>query len=284
MSVVGIVSAGHMGAGLGWALRAGGTDVLSTVDGRSPRTRRLAEGAELTLVPTLADVVAAADVILLVTPPGEALRAADSVGEAAQATGARPLVADLNAISPSTMECVTVALRPLDVVDGSISGPPPTVRPGARLYFSGPRADEVAALPWQHVQPIVLGEHIGEASALKMCTASVYKGLVGLYAQALRVAAHHGVLEPVLADLRGSGLDHTRSVSVAATKAHRYVAEMLEIAATQESAGLTPLLFEGFAEVYREIAGTPLAEGDPESVNRTLSDDDIASGLARSTD
>jgi 3-hydroxyisobutyrate dehydrogenase-like beta-hydroxyacid dehydrogenase len=279
MSIVGIVSAGHMGAGLGWALRAGGASVLSTVDGRSERTRKLAEAAGLTLVPTLADVVAAADIVLIVTPPGEALRAADAVGEAAQATGARPLVADLNAVSPSTMECVTAALRPLEVVDGSISGPPPTVRPGARVYFSGPRADELAALPWRHVQPIVLGDSVGLASALKMCTASVYKGLVGLYAQAIRAGAYHGVLDPVLADLRASGLDHTRSVAVAATKAHRYVAEMLEIAATQEAAGLTPLLFESLAQVYREIAGTPLADDDPESVTKALSDEEVAVGL-----
>jgi 3-hydroxyisobutyrate dehydrogenase-like beta-hydroxyacid dehydrogenase len=279
MSIVGIVSAGHMGAGLGWALRAGGATVLSTVDGRSDRTRKLAEAAELPLLPTLADVVAAADIVLIVTPPGEALRAADAIGEAAQSTGARPLVADLNAVSPSTMECVTAALRPLDVVDGSISGPPPTVRPGARVYFSGPRADELAALPWRHVKPLVLGDTVGLASALKMCTASVYKGLVGLYAQAIRVGAHHGVLQPVLDDLRASGLDHTKSVAVAATKAHRYVAEMLEIAATQESAGLTPLLFESFAQIYREIAGTPLADGDPESVRNALSDEEVAAGL-----
>ncbi len=264
---------------MGWALREGGASALSTVDGRSDRTRRLARAADLTLVPTLADVVAASDIVLIVTPPGEALRAADAVAEAAHMTGAQPLVADLNAVSPSTMDCVRAALRPLDIVDGSISGPPPTVRPGARVYFSGPRAGEVADLPWRHVQPVVLGEEVGLASALKMCTASVYKGLVGLYAQAIRVGAHHGVLAAVLEDLRGAGLDHTRSVAVAATKAHRYVAEMLEIAATQEAAGLTPMLFEALAEVYTEIAGTPLADSDPESVNKDLSDEEIAAGL-----
>ena len=43
-------------------------------------------------------------------------------------------------------------------MDGSISGPPPTVRPGARLYLSGPRAAEVADLRWTHASPVVVGD------------------------------------------------------------------------------------------------------------------------------
>jgi len=65
-----------MGAGLGWALRAGGARVVTTVDGRSARSRRLAAAAGLDVLPTLPDVVAAAGVVLVVTPPGEVLAAA----------------------------------------------------------------------------------------------------------------------------------------------------------------------------------------------------------------
>jgi 3-hydroxyisobutyrate dehydrogenase-like beta-hydroxyacid dehydrogenase len=266
---VAMVSAGHMGAGLGWALRDGGTRVVSTVDGRSARTARLAASAGLELLPSLADAVGAADIVLLVTPPAAAVDAARSVAAAARAVGATPLVADLNAVSPSTMDAVTAALAPLDVIDGSISGAPPTVRPGARLYLSGPRAGEVAALPWRdRVRPVVVGDRVGSASALKMCTASVYKGLVALYTQAMRTAARHGVLDHVLDDLAANRLDFADSVPVAATKAHRYVAEMREIAATQAGAGLTPALFEAFALVYEDVSGTALADGDPESTER----------------
>jgi hypothetical protein len=81
----------------------------------------------------------------------------------------------------------------------------------------------------------------------------------------MRVAGAHGVLDPVLADLREAGLDHSAGVPTAATKAHWYVAEMREIAATQRDAGLTPALFEAFAEIYTQIAGTELAAGDPET-------------------
>jgi 3-hydroxyisobutyrate dehydrogenase-like beta-hydroxyacid dehydrogenase len=265
-----------MGAGLGWALRAGGARVVSTVAGRSPRTARLAGAADLELLPSLADVVAQATVVLIVTPPGAARHAAVDIAEAARTTGARPLVADLNAIAPSTVEHIRSAIEPLDLVDGAISGAPPTVRPGARIYLSGTRAAEVAELPWRHVTPIRVA---GSASAVKMCTASVYKGLVGLYAQAMRVAAAHGVLDHVLADLYGAGLDHTAAVTVAATKAERYVPEMLEIAETQRAAGLPAALFEAFAQVYADIATSPLASQDPETVDRTMRPAEVVAAI-----
>jgi 3-hydroxyisobutyrate dehydrogenase-like beta-hydroxyacid dehydrogenase len=225
-------------------------------------------------------VVREADVILVVTPPGAARDAARDLKAAAARTRATPLIADLNAISPSTVEDLVGILAPLDLVDGSISGPPPTVRPGARLYFSGPRAAELAGLPWQQVTVQVLGDRVGTASALKMCTASVYKGTVGLYAQAMRTAAVNGVLDEVLADLADSGYaDPQFSVALAASKASRYVPEMREIAITQRAAGLTSALFDGLAEVYAEIADTELAGGDPESVSRTISPDEVVRRL-----
>ena len=282
MSTVAIVSPGFMGSGLGWALRMGGARVVASVRGRSARTRRQAEDAGLELLPTLFDVVAVADVVLSVTPPGHALAAAQTIANAVRESGAKPVVADLNAISPSTMAKVAAAWDGLPVVDGSISGPPPTVRSGARVYLSGVKAADVAALPWgDRVRPVVLGTPIGSASALKMCTASVYKGLNGLVTQAMRVAERHGVLDQVLADLRGDGLDGSAGVAVAATKADRYVDEMREIAATQADAGLTPALFEAFAEIYAEVARTPLASGDPESADTTLAPAEIVRRLAR---
>jgi 3-hydroxyisobutyrate dehydrogenase-like beta-hydroxyacid dehydrogenase len=280
MTTVGIVSPGFMGAGLGWALREGGARVVATLDGRSERTGRLADGARLEILPDLAGVVAAADIVLSVTPPGRALRAAEAIAAAARETGAAPVVADLNAVAPTTMAAVARALDGLPVVDGSISGAPPTASPGARVYLSGAEAAAVAGLPWAgKVEPVVLGGEIGTASALKMCTAGVYKGLNALVTQAMRTAARHGVLDEVLADLARNGLDGSSGVARSATKAHRYVDEMREIAATQASAGLTPTFFAAIAEVYAEIAQTGLAEGAPEDTG-DLAPSEVVARLA----
>jgi 3-hydroxyisobutyrate dehydrogenase-like beta-hydroxyacid dehydrogenase len=281
MTIVGIVSPGYMGAGLGWALREGGARVVATADGRSPRTGRLAASAGVELVPTLADVVAAADVVLSVTPPGAARAAARAIAHAAGRSAARPVVVELNAVSPGTMAAIEADLGGLPLVDGAISGPPPTAAPGARVFLSGPRAAEIAALPWGgRVNPVVIGTEIGAASALKMCTASVYKGLNALVTQAMRVAGRHGVLDELLTDLDVNGLDRSAGVAVSATKAHRFVDEMREIADTQHGAGLTPALFGAFAEVYADIAGTSLATGDPETAGE-VSPNEVVERLSK---
>jgi hypothetical protein len=70
-------------------------------------------------------------------------------------------------------------------------------------------------------------------------------------------------------------------VATAATKAHRFVAEMHEISVTQRDAGLTPALFEAFAEVFADIAETDLALGDPESITTPATSAEVVAGLAR---
>ena len=282
MTTVGMHGAGHMGAGLGWALREGGARVVTTLAGRSARTRKMVADAGLEPLDSLDAVVAMADVVLVVVPPGEARAAATALAEAAQRTGSRPLVADLNAIAPSTVDEVARRLDGLDFVDGSISGGPPTVTPGARIYLSGDRAADVAALPWRHVHPVLVPGRAGQASAVKMCTASVYKGTTALLTQALRAAAANGVLDEVLADLATGGFpEPARRAVVGATKAERYVPEMREIAATQESAGLPVALFAAIAEVYAQIATTELAALDPESVDRSMPPVEVVRRLGR---
>src|SRR5262245_57815743 len=135
--VVGIVSAGAMGSAVGGRLRDGGARVVTTLAGRSPRTRRLAEAEGLDELPSLEDVVAAAGIVLSVVPPGEAVAAAEQIAAAARGAGAAPLVADLNAVSPATVTSVAAALAPLDLVDGAITGPPPDGTDRTRVYLSG---------------------------------------------------------------------------------------------------------------------------------------------------
>ena len=202
-------------------------------------------------------------------PPGAARKVALEVAAHPAASGR--LFADLNAIAPAGVAELadTLAAAGVATVDGSISGPPPQ-RPGTTtVYLSGPRAQEVAALPLEGVERRVVGERVGLASAVKMCTASVYKGRVAVLAQALRTAHALGVLEPVLDDLAETGMvDPARAGTTlgrASAKAWRYVAEMDEIAATQASAGLPPELFAAFGEVYAELAEVAVAAA-PEDV------------------
>ena len=64
-----------------------------------------------------------------------------------------------------------------------------------------------------------------------------------------------------------------------ASKAHRYVAEMREIAATQEMAGLPPELFRAVATVWGHVATTPLGRTTPEQARNVMHLGEIISGL-----
>jgi 3-hydroxyisobutyrate dehydrogenase-like beta-hydroxyacid dehydrogenase len=217
-------------------------------------------------------VVAGADVVLSIGPPGEAGAIASAIAGAAARASAHPLVADLNAIAPATACRIEADLLEvgLELVDGSISGPPPRVPGTTRIYLSGPRAADVAALPLDGVDAIVIGDEVGTASAVKMCTASVYKGSVALLAEALLTARANGVLDHVLDDLGELAHGAARSIARSATKSGRYVAEMREIATTQAAAGLTPTLFEAMAIVYAAQASTAAGRGSPEDVAADL--------------
>ncbi len=260
---VGIVSPGAMGSALADALD---TRVVATLDGRSERTRRLAARAQrLELLPSLEEVLRASDYILSVVPPGEA----EAVATAVRADAASSLYVDLNAVSPETVRRIGAD------VDGAISGPPPWREETTRMYLSGPPAAEVAALPWTRIELVVVGDAIGTASAVKMCTASVYKGTTALLAHALLTARNEGVVAHVLDDLRSSFpelVDHAgMSVARATTKSARYVPEMHEIAAAQAAAGLPRQLFDDVAAAYEALSKRELASTAPEDIPGGLS-------------
>jgi len=259
VKTVGIVSPGAMGSAVGGALIRGGARVVATTAGRSERTRRLAEEAGLELLADVGAVVEAAAVVLSIVPPDRAESVADELA------GAR-LLADLNAVSPATARRISTQ------VDGSISGPPPVRAGTTTIYLSGLRAPEVAALPFDGVEVVVVGAEVGAASAVKMSTASVYKGSTAVLAQSLRAADHYGVLEHVLSDLGEDAAGAGRRIARAAAKADRYVGEMHEIAAAQAAAGLEPDLFDAMARVYAGIASTPLGRAAPEDAVADLDD------------
>lgn len=268
MVTVGILSPGAMGSALGRAWRADGATVVTTVTGRSARTAALAKG-----LPRLAgvrEVVARSDVVVSICPPSSAADNLARIIDAARAEGVTPLLAELNAISPAL--AVSLAARAsahgLDLVDGSLSGSPPRPDTDTLLYLSGGRAQEVAALLGVGLRPRVIGDRPGSASAVKMCTSSVYKGTTALWEQALETADAFGVLDDVVADLAeefpGTAAHVGRLIALAASKSRRFVGEMEMIADTQGDAGASPELFHAMAAVYTRLSRTPLAALTPE--------------------
>jgi 3-hydroxyisobutyrate dehydrogenase-like beta-hydroxyacid dehydrogenase len=253
---VGLLHPGEMGSVVGGCLRAGGARVTWASAGRSEASRRRAETAALEDVGTLAAVVASSDVVLSVCPPGSA----PDVARAVAAQGFRGLYVDANAVAPETARRVgeIVGAAGADLVDGGIIGPPPRQAGSTRLYLSGPRAGEAAALfKGTALEAIALPGDIGAASALKMAYAAWTKGSSALLIAVRALAIHEGLDAALRMEWERSqpGLVARSEAALAANapKAWRFVGEMEEIAATFGAAGLPAGFHQAAAAIYDRL-------------------------------
>ncbi len=268
---VGILSPGDMGHTVGDVLRQNGLSVITCLEGRSQRTRDLAQKAGFVDVPTYSELVTEADLILSIMVPAQATTAAELVAEAIQQTDTNITYTDCNAIAPQTVrklgEIITSAGGIF--IDASIIGPPPR-RPGAtRFYASGPQRNTFTELNDYGLDVRTLGDEIGLASAIKMCYASLTKGLTALCTELLTAAELLGVSDALTEEFKLSQAAlyerMERGLPGMPPKAKRWVGEMEEISDTFAHVGLTPHILTGAADMYRFVSDTYLADLSPEA-------------------
>jgi 3-hydroxyisobutyrate dehydrogenase-like beta-hydroxyacid dehydrogenase len=268
---IGIVSPGDMGHAIGAVLVQHGLRVLTNLKGRSPRTIALARQAGIIDVGDDETLVREADMLLSVLVPAQAHAFAERMAAAMRATSSTPLFADCNAISPRTTLSIERLLREVgaEVVDVGIIGAPPRVgRAETRLYASGISAERLSVLNEYGLDVRVIGPQVGQASGLKMCYASLTKGLTALATEALTAGQALGLSEVLTGELRESQAEllgwFERQVPRMPPKAYRWVGEMEEIARTFADVGLPPEMLEGAAALYRLVGQTELGRETPE--------------------
>ena len=120
-----------MGHAVAAVLRQGGLRVISQLDGRSQRTRALADRAGIEEVADDTTLVREAEIVLAILVPAQAIALAERIARAIAASGARPLYVDCNAIAPQTTRQIAEIIEGAGArfVDAGIIGPPP--KPGA---------------------------------------------------------------------------------------------------------------------------------------------------------
>jgi 3-hydroxyisobutyrate dehydrogenase-like beta-hydroxyacid dehydrogenase len=285
---IGLMSPGDMGQGIAMRLKACGFDVYTALEGRSERTAELAKKAGLTDAGSVDKLVATCDAIFSVMNPGAALENARVVSKAMRAAKKSLVYVDCNAIAPGTGQEIDRLVRDAGgvFVDAGIIGSPPRGKTKTRLYVSGPEAAQLAKLIVDDQLMVrVVGERIGDASAVKMCYASLTKGSLALGMELLIAARKLGVERALEAELKDSQAELFESLlkrcASMPPKAHRWVPEMNEIAKTFEDAGLTPRMLQGAADMYELIAETPLGRESPEDArDKARSGADVVRGLA----
>jgi len=192
--------------------------------------------------------------------------------------------------SPRTAREVAAVIAPTGsgFVDAGIVGGPPRDAPSPRVYASGPDRASFGALADAGLDVRLLGDEVGEASAVKMCYAALTKGTTAIATELLVAARKLGVYETLVAELRDSQPTQAKRMADAVPampgKAHRWIAEMEEIARTFEDVGLTPLIFQGAADMYRLTSGSEIGGERPETVDRLRGVEDTVDVLARASE
>jgi 3-hydroxyisobutyrate dehydrogenase-like beta-hydroxyacid dehydrogenase len=253
---IGILHPGQMGVMVAVSAQNSGSEVIWASEGRSAATRERASQAGLRDAGTLKKLCELCPLIVSVCPPEFAEEIAEQVARCSYPG----TYIDANAIAPDRTQRIALRLEEhgAKFVDGGIIGPPTTARNRTWLYLAGEHAAKVA--PYFSSGPIeieVLEGAIGRASALKMCFAAYSKGSIALAYSVLAAAERLGVLEDLKRQWNRSGpslSELEREISRAVPKAWRFVAEMHEIAATFESAGLPPEFHQAAAEIFRSIS------------------------------
>ena len=142
IETVAILSPGDMGHAVGGLLRSQGLRVITCLQNRSERTRRLAQEAQIENVVSYRALVEEADILLSIMVPAQAAAAARMVSAAIAQVGSDLLYADCNAVSPQTAQHIGQIVSEAGgrFVDASIIGGPPKEPGTTRFYASGPYA------------------------------------------------------------------------------------------------------------------------------------------------
>ncbi len=189
---VGLLHPGNMGVTIGAAVAAGGANVIWASERRSKATHDRAKRAGLTDIGNLTELVRSSDVILAVCPPHAALEVARTV----MRNNFSGIYVDANAVSPATAMQIseTVTKGGASFVDGGIIGPPVRRMGTTRLYLTGTRSTEVAAIfSGSLLDARVLWDQPGRASELNMTYAAWTKCSDALVLGIRALAAMEGV-------------------------------------------------------------------------------------------
>ena len=166
------------------------------------------------------------------------------------------LFIDLNSVSPAGKQLAQVAIGAGRYVEAVIMAPIASKRMASPILLGGSEARRFEAiartLGFSGVE--VFSEHVGKASAAKMCRSVIVKGLEALITESLVAARHYAVEDAVIDSLRNllPGPDWRLlapyMISRSLVHGTRRAEEMREAAITVGASGVRPLMSSACAQ------------------------------------
>jgi 3-hydroxyisobutyrate dehydrogenase-like beta-hydroxyacid dehydrogenase len=270
MYTIGILYPGDMGHSVARVLLEDGFSVVTTLVGRSERTRRLCASTGTVVLDSMAAVVERADAVLSIIPPTAAKPVAADFAAALQHTGRKPFFVEANAISPMTAQEIGEIIAPTGApyLDACIIGPARDVRGRCTFYVSGPQAQVFQDYLGKSLQTHILGNRIGPASAFKMAFSGLNKGLVALLYELTVAAQEFGFLDELLhrytALLPGVMQALEWLVPTYPVHAARRADEMGELAETLEHFHFSSVMARGTQHTLAAVGQLKLADRFPQ--------------------
>jgi len=257
MTKLGILHPGQMGISIATSAKNSNCEVYWASEDRSEKTHQRAVENELIDTLTLEKLCRSCTVIISVCPP----HAAEQVANQVLTAGFRGIFVDANAIAPQRAQRMGQVLEDagLAFVDGGIIGGPAWEPGRTWLYLSGKEAQTIAdCFSAGPLEVSVIGDHVGKASALKMCFAAYTKGTTALLSGILAAADDLGVREELETQWSRGGSDFATQtqnrVRRVTAKAWRFEGEMKEIASTLAGSSIPGGFHIAAAEIYRRMA------------------------------
>lgn len=243
----------------------------------------------------IAGVTAAASLAEALQGAGLVISAvtASSAAEVAREAGAllRPgqCFMEINSISPDAKRANSRAVEAggADYVEAAVMAPVPPQRLRVPMLLGGAKAEALAtALRGLGLDATAVADRVGVASAIKMCRSVMIKGIEALTVECLRAARHYGAEDAVLKSLAATfpsmGWDAQQPdylISRVAEHGRRRAAEMREVAATVEAAGLAPLMSTATAAAQDALIDAMEAAGLRYDATRPFAWRDLADRL-----
>jgi 3-hydroxyisobutyrate dehydrogenase-like beta-hydroxyacid dehydrogenase len=255
-----------MGSAVARRIRERGADVLTLLDGRSAATQARAEAAGMRATDLAG--IAAADMILSIVPPADAIGLAQSLVPTLLQSARKPIYVDCNAIDVDTAKTIegVIAAAGAPFVDAGIIGlPPKSGAVGPTIYLSGAEAQRASLfLAPLGLKVQAMDGPVGAASALKMSYAGITKGLAAIASIMILGAERAGAGPALRAELASSQPQllarFGSSLPDMLPKAYRWIAEMREIAAFLRDDPAGAAVFQGIAQFYERISADTAGE------------------------
>jgi len=260
-----LMSPGEMGSPIAEQIINSGIKVISPLKNRSNQTRERAKKFGIEDSENLENSINESDLIISILVPDAAKELALNVSVISKKLNKEIIFADLNAISPETVQNMGEILLGTKVkfIDGGIIGTPPKNNNIPRIYVSGKHSALFTKLDGLGMKVIDMSGDIGSASAMKMAYASITKGYSSLLIAAITLSIKTNNFEYLMKELEFSqtnvfnDLNNLKSIP---SKAHRWIGEMEEISKTFIENNITGDFHKASGSIYKNVSESKLGK------------------------